>query len=454
MIPETRIVAALAVTALYILLCIWIAVVHRRRKNNAVPFAAAQEGTPVLVAHASQTGFAEQLAWRTAQSLAESGRSVKLLRLGDVDADMLAAARQALFIVSTTGEGDAPDSAARFLRKVMPAAAELRDMSYGLLALGDRSYRQFCAFGHRFDRWLRHQQANPLFDLIEVDNADDGALRHWQASLRALGARADMPDWAAPHYRRWRLADRTLLNPGSQGWPAYHIALTPIDPPTEWQAGDIAEIGPFDPGGADRDDLPHREYSIASLPADGRIELIVRQMRDADGRLGLGSGWLTERAAIGGEIALRVRQNSGFHAPELDRPMILIGNGTGLAGLRAHIKARAAQGRCRNWLVFGERSRLNDYFLADEIEQWRADGTLERVDLAFSRDQAQRVYVQHLLPDARDAILDWADRGAAIYVCGSLEGMAPAVHDALELILGSDRLEQMVEDGLYRRDVY
>src|SRR5690606_34272979 len=82
--------------------------------------------------------------------------------------------------------------------------------------------------------------------------------------------------------------------------------------------------------------LPQRSYSIASLPGDGQLELLVRRMRHPDGSLGIGSGWLTEHAAIGSEIALRVRENRAFHPLPDDSPLILIGSGTGLAGLRAH----------------------------------------------------------------------------------------------------------------------
>jgi sulfite reductase (NADPH) flavoprotein alpha-component len=200
--------------------------------------------------------------------------------------------------------------------------------------------------------------------------------------------------------------------------------------------------------------LPHREYSIASLPTDGRVEILVRQMRQADGRLGLGSGWLTEYAPLGAEIALRVRQNRSFHPPEDDAPLILIGNGTGMAGLRAHLKARAQQ-RCNaNWLLFGERTRQHDYFYREEIETWQTSGVLQRVDLAFSRDQADRVYVQHKLCDAGEQLLLWVRRGASIYVCGSLEGMATGVATTLKDLLGAEQLEQMSEEGRYRRDVY
>jgi sulfite reductase (NADPH) flavoprotein alpha-component len=95
-----------------------------------------------------------------------------------------------------------------------------------------------------------------------------------------------------------------------------------------------------------------------------------------------------------------VRENRSFHAPEDARPLILIGNGTGIAGLRAHLHARARAGHQRNWLLFGERTAQHDFFFRSEIEAWRDTGILERVDLAFSRDQTARRYVQHLVAAA------------------------------------------------------
>ncbi|WP_205574722.1 sulfite reductase subunit alpha [Indioceanicola profundi] len=481
---------------------------HRLRSSAhaAPPPELAGEGT--LVIHASQTGFAEQLAERTADMLAAGGGPVRLLPLSAMTVPVLEEARQVLFLVSTTGEGDAPDSAAGFLRRSAGAEPDLTGLRYGLLALGDRSYAQFCAFGHRLDGWLRRQGATPLFDLVEVDNGDPGAIRHWQHHLGQLSGNAELADWAPARYEPWTLAERTHLNPGSPGAPVVLIRLTPQAGSPTWQAGDIAEIGPRHPAEeiaaaldrleldgaatveadgwsgslaerlavchlpdtpdewtewqglgpqqiADRaTPLPHREYSIASIPADGRLELVVRQARRADGRLGLGSGWLTAHAPLGGTVDLRLRENRSFHAPEGDRPMILIGNGTGIAGLRAHLKARAVQGRRRNWLLFGERTAAHDFHFKAEIRGWHAAGHLGRLDLAFSRDQAERVYVQHRLAAAADDVARWVDEGAVILVCGSLGGMAAEVSATLASILGQDRLEEMADAGLYRRDVY
>lgn len=491
--------AATAVVA-YVAFCTMI---HwRQRRRQRAPAFAATGSDAILVAYASQTGMAEDLARRTAAALSEAGRGVRLLAINRVDAQVLRDSSQALFVVSTYGEGDPPDMAAGFARRVLGKDQALASLRYAVLALGDSSYAQFCGFGRRLDAWLRHQGAQSLFDRIEVDNAEPGALRHWQHQVGVLAGRSDQADWSTPHYARWRLQARAQLNPGSAGGACFHLALVPEDG-TElaWQAGDVAEIGPRHSAEAVRQwlqrqgldgnavvadgeplaaflarhqwpqpaqlegrsvaqwaaqlkPLPHREYSIASIPADGRLELLVRQWRSEDGSLGLGSGWLTAVAADGAGIDLRLRTNSHFHMPAGPCPLILIGNGTGLAGLRALLKARIAAGQRRNWLLFGERNRRSDYFFEAEIEGWRESGWLERVDLVFSRDQAEKIYVQQRVGEAAGALAEWVAAGACIYVCGSLQGMAPAVDAQLRAALGAEVLEQLAEQGRYRRDVY
>lgn len=454
----TRLIAAAGVITLWLLLCLWAwrrAQQHKARQAQALlALNAPAADDALLVAYASQTGYAETLAAQTAESLRAGGLTVRVAELGQLDLARLSGYRRMLFVVSTYGEGDPPDSAAAFASQMQaPPTRALAGAQTAVLALGDSEYAHFCGFGHQLDDWLHAQGATPLFDLVEVDNDDPAALRHWQHHLGLLAGRSDLPDWQAPVYEPWRLAARTLLNPGSQGGPCYLLTLTPpTGQAAHWQAGDIAEIGPrLELGGPLQ---THREYSIASLPQDGAIDLLVRQMRSADGGLGVGSGWLTHVAQVGEQIDLRVRSNRNFHAPDDARPMILVGNGTGLAGLRALIKARCAASHRRNWLVFGERNAAHDAFCRDDISAWREDGTLERVDTVYSRDQPQRRYVQHVLREEADSLRQWVSAGAAIYVCGSLQGMAAGVDAALEDILGAEPLQALLHAGRYRRDVY
>ena len=228
------------------LIAVTDATVRRARRREAERSEALLGATgedATVVAFASQTGVGEELAWMTARDLAKAGWPVRVVSFADLDLAMLKAAQRALFVVSTTGEGDAPDSATRLLRKVLTADVALPHLAYGVLALGDRSYRDFCAFGRAVEGGLRHAGATPLFDRVEVDDADPAAIRHWQHHLNQLTGAAAAPDWTPPAYGRWRLVERIHLNPGSPGGAAVHLALEPIDPLPDWSAGDIAEVG-------------------------------------------------------------------------------------------------------------------------------------------------------------------------------------------------------------------
>jgi sulfite reductase (NADPH) flavoprotein alpha-component len=125
-----------------------------------------------------------------------------------------------------------------------------------------------------------------------------------------------------------------------------------------------------------------------------------------------------------------------------------------MAGLRALLKARIAAGHRRNWLLFGERQPEHDYYYRDEMERWQAGGMIERLDLAWSRTAPERVYVQDRLRENASSLRAWVDARAAIYVCGSLAGMAPGVETVLVDVLGADTVERLRTEGRYRRDVY
>ncbi len=425
---------------------------RRSAEAKADALTASAEGSSVLVAFASQTGLAEQLAWTSAKALSDAGVPVRVANLGDLTTDQLRAAGRLLIVASTTGEGDAPDSLSRLVRKSMATPADLGGLRYGLLALGDSSYADYCGFGRALDSWLQRSGATPLFDRVEVDDGETGAIRHWQHQLGALAGAPIQADWTPPAFDRWRLVERRHLNPGSPGGEAHLLAFQPLDHAPDWAAGDIAEIGlPSQPG---QPSPGSREYSVASLPASGRAEFIVRRMTGPDGRSGLASGWLTGALQVGDAIDMRIRVNRSFHGPDASTPLILIGNGTGLAGLRAHLKAREGLAHGGAWLMFGERTRAHDALLNDELEALLASGVLTRLDRTFSRDAGDGRYVQTLVTAHNGALADWIARGAVILVCGSLEGMSKGVHDALQASLGMDRLVELTETGRYRRDVY
>lgn len=496
-----RIWAAIT-TGLFIALCAWSW--RSARRQSGADATMEPRGGGWLLLHASQTGMAVEFAERTAAALSEAGHSAVVLDLARWNPAEHASG-QCLFFASTTGEGDPPDAALGFAARVMSREFDLSRLRYAVLALGDRGYANFCAFGHQLDLWLQRQHAVPLFDLVEVDNADPAALRHWQHHIGRLAGTSAQADWSTPSYQPWTLSSRELMNPGSAGGPIHHITLSPPDHTLPlWQAGDIAEIGPrhaprhviewmvavgipvetmvMDEGNrrkfsdllsrsqlpapasaaglapeaiaATLKPLPHREYSIASIPADARLDLVVRVMRNEAGRVGLGSGWLCEHAEMGSAIDLRIRRNPGFHGPEMPRPMILIGNGTGIAGLRAHLHERIRAGETRNWLLFGERNAGIDDLFGTELAAWLSKGRLAHLDRVYSRDGHAIRYVQDMLRTQGERLRAWVDDGAAIHVCGSLDGMAPGVHAVLVEVLGEARIASLLESGIYRRDVY
>lgn len=449
---DTTRLALLAVLSLsYAGVCLapWLRARGKRRASYAA--RAALANSPAwLVAYASQTGNAEELAAQTARSLQLAGIPVRLCALAELTALDLQQAERALFLVSTYGEGDAPDNAAAFMGRLMTGGLALPQLHYAVLALGDRSYGQFCGFGRALDAWLAAQGALRLFERIEVDRSASGAIEQWFQHLSHLVGTSDAPDWSAPAFGDWRLMRRQLLNPGSAGGAIYHVELAPVEGSLpDWQSGDLVQVtAPAEPS-------QPREYSIASIPRDGGVHLLVRQHAHPDGSLGLASGWLTAQAAVGDVVQLRLRQHKRFRLEDnAQRPLILIGNGSGIAGLRGHLKSRVLAGQRRNWLIFGERNAAHDFHYREEIEGWHASGDLPRLDLAFSRDQAERTYVQDRLRGNADEVRLWLEQGAAIYICGSLAGMAGGVDEALQEIVGRPALDALAAQGRYRRDVY
>ncbi|MCK9469343.1 MAG: sulfite reductase subunit alpha [Porticoccaceae bacterium] len=519
MMGGAKAVWTLVILLAYGLLCLWSFRHALLARLQGAKRLSEGEDSFVLVAYASQSGTAAELARRSADML-QGHLPVRLMPLNQVNDGVLSSAQRALFVASTYGEGEPPDNGLAFQRRYLTNAAtlDLSHLEFAVLALGDRAYQRFCDFGRRIQAGMERLGASPLWELTEAASDElwtpDGKVAHWRSRLGSFIPAAAEVVFAEPsqsagdrEFGQWRLADREHLNPGSLGEPLFDLWLTPHATPASWCAGDIAVILPrndavrcatvaaklgYSSGepvtldGVTRplcdwlaerqlsnvdDDigaepslsawltglptLPEREYSIASVPEEGAVRLLVRQQRDERGQLGLGSGWLTASAGTGDSIALRIRSNPSFQVPEQDCPLILIGNGSGLAGLRAHLKARELAGATgRNWLVFGERSRLSDSLWNEELVRWRDSGHLARLDRVFSRDGDSLRYVQDVLAAEADELCRWADAGAIICVCGSLTGMGSGVQTALEACLGAERLDELKMAGRYRRDLY
>lgn len=442
---------AMLALALYAVLC-WRAWRQAKQLRGGGVSAAAL-AVDWRVVFASQTGSAEMLARQTVHALVDAGLSAACLPLGRLRAADLAQGGGCLFVVSTAGEGDAPDDAQAFVRHALTQTPDLAGLRYAVLALGDRSYPHFNAFGRRLDAWLQAASAEALADRIELDRCDAKGVLAWRELLATLtghsAAQLGEVAGVTGAATEWRLAARTCLNPGSEGGAVYRLNFTACEPGADWQSGDLVEVSL--PG----NDTRPRAYSIASVPTEGMLQLLVRLHVRADGEPGRVSHHLGRTLRVGDRLRLRLRPHPGFQlAGNARRPLILIGNGVGLAGLRAHLMARMADGQRQNWLIFGERHRVVDDLHADDLVTWRAQGVLARLDAVYSREGAACRYVQDVLHREAAQLADWVARGAAIYVCGSRQGMGEGVDRALQAILGEAALAQLADSGRYCRDVF
>ena len=217
--------------------------------------------------------------------------------------------------------------------------------------------------------------------------------------------------------------------------------------------------------------LTPRLYSIASsqTEVDEEVHLtvgLVEYDKDDEKRFGGASSFLTQRLEEGGEVKVFVENNNNFKLPQDDNtPIIMVGPGTGIAPFRSFIQERDnrdAEGK--NWLFFGDRTFTQDFLYQVEWQKYLKSGLLSRLDVAFSRDQVEKVYVQHRILENAAQVWQWIQEGAYIYVCGDATRMAKDVHDALVIVaeqegkMPRDDAEQFINDlrkaKRYQRDVY
>jgi sulfite reductase (NADPH) flavoprotein alpha-component len=218
------------------------------------------------------------------------------------------------------------------------------------------------------------------------------------------------------------------------------------------------------------DPLLPRLYSIASSPKKTPAEVhlavaVVRYRLRSRERGGVASTFLSDRLAPGNVVSVYINPSDGFRLPAPDRPVIMIGPGTGIAPFRAFLEERRATGaRGRNWLFFGNPRRASDFLFEDELTSYCRDGLLTRLDTAFSRDQAHKIYVQHRMLENAAELWAWLEDGAHLYVCGDAERMARDVDRGLAYIIAKQGrldaagakayLARLTHEGRYLRDVY
>ncbi len=216
--------------------------------------------------------------------------------------------------------------------------------------------------------------------------------------------------------------------------------------------------------------LQPRLYSIASslglVPDEAHVTLApVRYALHGEDRSGVASAHLADRAGPDAILPVFIQPNPHFRLPADDVPIIMVGAGTGIAPFRAFLQEREARGASgRSWLFFGERNFRSDFLYQLEWQAWLKEGQLSRIDLAFSRDAADRIYVQQRMRERAAELYAWLEEGAHFYVCGDAARMAPDVHQALIEIVAagsggspeaaSEYVSGLQRDRRYQRDVY
>lgn len=560
-----------------------LAGVFSRANEPTAGMPAQPPSAEWLVLWASQTGNGEQLAALCAQRLGSAGQRTRVQGMDSVELDQLRSATGVLLVASTFGDGDPPDNAVAFWQTLEGADPDsLRHSRFGVLALGDSSYRQFCGFGRKLDERLAALGAERIQPRLECEPDYEAPAERWLLELCGkLGAGAPEVAVASPppppvptdvernpytraQPLRTRLLGNRLLNGDGAEKETRHLSFDLAGHPFPYRAGDalgvwpvnapelveevlntigldgdtevqldkqppmllrvalsehleIARIGPDllrrvaaqhgnerlrdlleeDQHAALQEwlwgrqlptllrefplrlDAEHwvrllkplqpRLYSISSSPAltPDEVHLTVATVRYRHGdqtRGGVCSTFLADRASEHG-VRIYLQPSAHFHVPENpDTPLIMIGPGTGIAPFRAFLQERQAQGGKRNWLFFGEQRARTDFHYREELRDWQRNGVLQRLDTAFSRDQDEKVYVQHRMLEAGAELWQWLEQGAHVCVCGDAARMAKDVDAALKAIVqrhgrmsaaaATLYVSDMSKARRYLRDVY
>ncbi|WP_158736327.1 assimilatory sulfite reductase (NADPH) flavoprotein subunit [Alteribacillus sp. YIM 98480] len=217
--------------------------------------------------------------------------------------------------------------------------------------------------------------------------------------------------------------------------------------------------------------IPPRLYSIASSPTANPDEVhltigTVRYETHGRARTGVCSGQCAERTEPGDLLPVYIQKNPNFKLPEdTDTPIIMIGPGTGAAPFRAFLEEREeTEAEGKTWMFFGDQHFRSDFIYQVEWQRWLKEGVLTKMDVAFSRDTAEKVYVQHRMLEKSEEFYNWLMEGAVVYVCGDEQYMASDVHEAIRTILQQEGgmseqdadayIEDMQQQKRYQRDVY
>ncbi len=548
---------------------------------STLPNAAVSEKITVL--YGSQTGNSKGIAESLNTALELNGNQAELQNLLDYRPQQLKKEQKVIVVISTQGNGEAPDEALGFYKYITgDRAPKLENLEFAVLGLGDSSYDDYCQTGKDVDAALENLGATRFHDRVDVDlDFEDDVITWKKDILSKTEPKSDTVVSFAPKLGLTEASTETQTYSESNPYQAeilnvldlttaestqnaYHIELAIEDSGLHYQAGDILAVLPdnqddlvdalisklnFDANetvvlkkgqfelrtafkhhleianltanvvktyasfiksetlqtliddkeslkayidGADLLDLVSdypaeisvqdlvaslrplisRQYSIASSENihEDEVHILIKPVSytledDERKHLGVASNWLKDKEP-GDTVPVHIKANSSFKLPEDSKEkIIMIGAGTGVAPFRSFLYEREDQGANGNsWLFFGEQRFRSDFLYQTEWQKFLHDGTLEKMNVAFSRDQEEKVYIQHKLLEEAASVYEWIEQGATLYICGDINNLAKDVHNTLIQIISEQsgksledaeaQLDDMKISKKYQRDVY
>lgn len=522
------------------------------------PVAAKPAISKITIAYGTETGNSKKLATNFAATAKKSGINAKLVSLDQYRLNDLAKEEYFFTIISTQGDGEPPSAAKKFYDHIHQNGFKVKNLKYGVLALGDTSYPLFCKAGEDVDNQLQKLGGERLVTLYKCDTDYESDAGSWFSQVLSKlsgNGTATVPVVAPTTVKKsgkkiftGSIVKNINLNDRGSNKQTHHIEIAAEE--IDYLPGDSIGIVPQNPlqvvesiisiTGVDREkeltfrnepvsifnllrnklnivympervvkqyasivqqDIPEtkislldllkiypvkntsqfeevigilepitpRLYSIASSKEAHGEEVHLTVARDFfkvnnETKIGLASDFLCQLPESA-DLEFYVHRNDQFRLPASDKDVIMIGPGTGVAPFRSFLAERDSTGsNGRNWLFFGDQHFVTDFLYQSEIQNWLETGVLTKVSVAFSRDQQEKVYVQHKMIRQAAELYDWLENGAHVYICGAKEPMSGDVENTLLEIIqqagnktpaeANEYLDRMKEEGRYLKDVY
>ena len=513
----------------------------------------------ITLVYGTETGNSKKLATELAGVAKKKGIQVKLGDLSQYKPKDLAKEEYLFVVISTQGEGEPPILAKKFYDYIHENELNLSNIKFGVLALGDSTYPQFCKTGEDLDIRFEVLGAERIIPLKRCDiDYEEDAHKWLDHIFEVVQNKAVSPSQAtvAPKASSGRkkyqgkVSAIINLNDITSDKETYHIEIE-TEEPIAYRPGDALGVIPYNPKSVVKEiigltgidpekqiqtarvnasaeellhqhlnisyllkttvaqyaqitghDIPEtrlslldllriypvknaeefedvikaltvqapRLYSVSSSPeahGDSEIHITVAKSEfliNDKKQNGLCSGFLSEFEEDGA-VEFYIQEAKHFKLPETAKDVIMIGPGTGIAPFRSFLWERDATGaEGRNWLFFGDRSFVSDFLYQSEFQDFLKTGALTNLDLAFSRDTTEKVYVQHRLQQKSSEVFQWLEGGASVYVCGAKEPMSKDVEETLLGIIqhegkrneeeAKNYLEELELSGRYAKDVY